>query len=107
MPFEGTYLYAFLTGLFFILLFAWDRLNQRLESDHTKSRQTRFVEMLSPSKLLRSAMYLRGWAVYSALLSIFFFLICSVGEPVFTVLLRPYFQETSIPPVPSCRWWSA
>lgn len=93
MPFEGTYLYAFLTGLFFILLFAWDRLNQRLESDHAKSRQTRFVEMLSPSKLLRSAMYLRGWAVYSALLSIFFFLICSVGEPVFTVLLRPYFQE--------------
>ncbi len=92
MPFEGVYLYAFLTGLFFILLFAWDRLNQRLENDHAKSRQTRFVEMLSPSKLLRSAMYLRGWAVYSALLSIFFFLICSVGEPVFTVLLQPYVQ---------------
>jgi hypothetical protein len=93
MRFEGAYLYAFLTGLFFIWLFAWDRLNHRLENHHAKSRQTRFVEMLSPSKLLRSAMYLRGWAVYSVLLSIFFFLICTVGEPVFTTLLRPYFQE--------------
>lgn len=91
--FEGEYLFAFLAGLFFIALFAWDRLNHRLDADRGHQRQQRFIELLAPSKLLRTAMYVRGWTVYFMLLSLFFFIICSVGEPLVTALLQPHFKQ--------------
>lgn len=86
--FEGGHLVAFVVGLVFIALFAWDRLNRRLDVDQSHKRQQRFVELLAPSKLLRTATFLRGVAVYYGLLALLYLVLCSVGEPLFLAVLQ-------------------
>ncbi len=93
--FISEYQSSFILGFVFIAIFAWDRLNQADPAGPgTADSRSRFFQFLAPSKLLRTAVLLRGWSVYVLLLGVLYTLLCFVGQPVIEVIIAPYVKET-------------
>lgn len=80
-----TYDIAVAAGLACIGLFAWDRLNVRVADDANTLQQKRFIDLLEPSKFVRTRLFIRAWALYFILLSAIYFILCFLAEPLIAI----------------------
>lgn len=91
--FQGTYLWSFIAGAVFLGLFARERLNMRLENDKAAVRQQRFIELLKPSKLVRTVIFTRAWFTYVFILLFMYLTFCVTAEPIITLTLGTQFAQ--------------
>ncbi|WP_424929325.1 hypothetical protein [Amaricoccus tamworthensis] len=78
------YTVALIFGAVIIVVFAWDQF-QRPSYDGSREL-TRLIEILTPSKMRKSGIYMRAYLVYVVLLLVIYFTLCAYVEILFPLL---------------------